>query len=476
MKILRDLTIRQKLILAIGTGTLVTIIVTSTMILLHVSSLLEKELIHKGTIVAASLSKQCIEPILHDDMWGIYKSIKTLTDTAHMPFLEYIIVLDKGGRILAHSHPRHFRVGDPLPEGPFNEKALHSKETAVQVAAVSKNESLYDIAAPCSIGSDKIGTVRVGLSDKPLRRELTVVKKNVFLIILLFSVIGIAVSIVMAYHITGPLKRVTNNILKISQGRIREVFPIEQASKDEVGRMVVIFNEMAKNLKTQIEMDEYLARKEKLAMLGEFSAGVAHEIKNPLTSIKMLMQSTVEKNETLSTKDMEMIEGEINRIDRIVKDFLTFARPAQTAYARTDVNEILGEVIMLTRPEIERSRIELINEFADQVPEVVASPDDIKQVILNIVLNAIQAMEKGGRLRITSSAHDGTVSIRVSDSGPGISEEDLKHVFDPFFTTKKDGTGMGLAIVDRIVREYGGHVRIHTEAGKGTEVVIGLPA
>ena len=239
--------------------------------------------------------------------------------------------------------------------------------------------------------------------------------------------------------------------------------------------MVDIFNEMAKNLKTQKEMDEYVAHKDKLIMLGEFSAGIAHEIKNPLTSIKMLMQTEKEKRDLLSHEDFEVIEGEINRIDRIVGDFLAFARPTEAEQIAADLNDILNEVMSLIRKNIEQSGIRIEAELTAGLPRVTVSPDGIKQVFLNIALNAIQAMEQGGTLRITSTAGDKTIVISMTDTGPGISEEDLKHIFDPFFTTKKEGTGMGLAISDRIIREHGGHIQVETAPDKGTTMSIILP-
>lgn len=470
---LLSLTVRQKLTFTICGGTLLTIFLTGAIIIHQVSGLLEKELIHKGTIIAVALSKQSIDPIMRDDPWEIYKSIKNVTGRTYMPFLEYIVVLDRSGKILAHSHAQYFRVGDTLPEEPFSKKAFRAKDLFVQSRMVSKKERLYDIAAPSIVGTEKLGVIRVGLTDRILREELAEVKRDIFLVALLLSGGGIMVGVLVAYRITGPLSKVTQNIMKISKGQLKDVFPIKATGKDEIGRMVEIFNEMAKNLKTKREMDEYMARKDKLVMLGEFSAGIAHEIKNPLTAIKMLMQSA--KEHSLSAKDIEVIEGEINRIDRIVRDFLAFARPAKTERVNTDVNEILREVVTLIRSEVEKLHITLVEDFSDDVPMVMAQPDEIKQVILNIVLNAIEAMKTGGALRILSFVNDGRVSITVSDNGPGISEESIGHIFEPFFTTKEDGTGMGLAIADRIVSEHGGHINVDSAPGKGTTVLVVLP-
>lgn len=474
VKALRSLTIRQKLIFTICGGALLTIFLTSAIIFRQVSRLIERELMHKGTIIAAGLSKQCIDPILHDDVWELYKSIRTVTDDVNMPFLKYIIILNKTGSILAHSHPRDFRVGEYLPEGPFNEKALKAEETVIQSSTVSRNENLYDITAPCMVGTEKVGIIRVGLTDYLMRQELTAVKMDIYLIAFLLSVAGVGTGVFVAYRITDPLKKVMQNILNISSGKMRDVFPVQTAVRDEIGRLVEIFNEMAKNLKSKREMDEYLARKDKLVTLGEFSAGLAHEIKNPLTSIKMLMQAA-RNSGSLSTGDIETMLGEINRIDRIVRDFLAFAGPSKAEYVRTDVNEILREVVTLIRSEMEQLHIGLVEDFSPEVPSVTGQPDGIKQIILNVVLNAVQSMEHGGTLTMSSFAGNGRVCITISDTGTGIALEHLGKIFEPFFTTKPDGTGMGLAIVDRIIQEHKGLITVDSSTEKGTTVSIVLP-
>jgi signal transduction histidine kinase len=475
LKLLGFLTIRQKLILTICGCTLLAVIVTSSIILDQAARVIDRELINQGTIIATNLCKQSIEPILHEGYWEVYKNVKTVTSGTYLPFMKYIVIQDREGKILAHSRPQHFRLGERLPEGPFEEKAFGTQETLVQSKALSKRERLYDVTVPCRVNAEKLAIVRVGFTDERLRKEISDIKRNVVLFGLLISTGGIGLSVAVAYRITGPLQMVTENIIKISKGELKEVFPVETDEKDEVGRMVDIFNEMAKNLKTQKEMDEHVARKDKLIMLGEFSAGIAHEIKNPLTSIKMLMQTAKEKRDPLCHEDFEVIEAEINRIDRIVGDFLAFARPTQAEYIAADLNDILQEVVLLIKTNMEQSGIRFEAELLRDMPKVLVSPDGIKQVFLNVVLNAVQAMEHGGTLRVGSTADDKTVVIAIADTGPGISDEDLKHIFDPFFTTKKEGTGMGLAITDRIIREHGGSIRVQTAPNRGTTMSIILP-
>jgi len=474
LKKIPPLTIRRKLIFSMCAGTLFTAFLTSTIIFGQVSKLLQKELINKGMIIAADLATQSVAPIMYDDLWAIFRSVKSVAAAHHMPGLEYVMVLDNEGRVLAHSDPLRFRAGEPMPDGPFNAKALGASETIVQELPLS-GETKYDITAPSKMGTRTLGFVRVGLTDSLVRNELAAVKKNIYFIAIILSMGGIVVAVWVAYRITGPLQRVTQNIVKISQGHIRDVFPIEVFEKDEVGTLVNIFNEMAKSLKNQREMDEYIARKDRLAMLGEFSAGLAHEIKNPLTSMKMLMQSAIEKDLPLCIKDTEIIEQEINRIDRIVREFLLFARPAEEEYRSTDVNAVLREALALIKPEMKKSRIELVEELSETIGDVMARRAGLREVVLNVMLNAVQAMGHGGVLTAQSFQAGDQVAIIISDTGPGIDAGDLKYIFDPFFTKKAEGTGMGLAITDRIIREHRGRIDVDTSAGKGTTISIVLP-
>jgi signal transduction histidine kinase len=472
LKLLRFLTVRQKLILTICSCTILAVIVTSSIILDQASKVIDRELINQGTIVATNLCKQSIDPILHEGFWEVYQNVKTVTSGTYLPSMKYIVVQDRQGRILAHSQPQHFRFGERLPDGPFEENAFIAQETLVQSQTLSKNERLYDVTVPCRMNAEKLAIIRVGFTDERLRREVRDVKNRVVLFGLLISTGGIGLSVAVAYRITGPLRMVTENIMKISRGELKEVFPVETDEMDEVGRMVEIFNEMAKNLKTQKEIDEYMVRKEKLLMLGEFSAGIAHEIKNPLTSIKMIMQTAQENNDGFCREDIEIMQDEIDRIDRIVKDFLAFARPTETEQVATDLNDILQEVVLLIRTNIRQSGLQLETELSENLPKICVSPDGMKQVLLNVVLNAVEAMDNGGILRVTSTADDRTIVISVGDTGPGITDENLGHIFDPFFTTKKEGTGMGLAITDRIIREHGGRIEIETAPDKGTRMSI----
>jgi signal transduction histidine kinase/putative methionine-R-sulfoxide reductase with GAF domain len=221
-----------------------------------------------------------------------------------------------------------------------------------------------------------------------------------------------------------------------------------------------------------------LIRSEKLAALGQLSAGIAHEIRNPLTSINILIHSLTENPSTEHSRweDLRVIEEEILRINEIVDRFLRFAKPASPLFEETNLIPIIEEILQLLRPQIERGKI-LVKKNFDPFPLITVDKEQIKQVILNLLMNAIQAMPAGGELSLSGRfSKDGDwVELIIQDSGIGIPEEDLKRLFDPFFTTKEGGIGLGLSIAHRIIDQHHGKIEVESTPAKGTLFTISLP-
>jgi signal transduction histidine kinase len=221
-----------------------------------------------------------------------------------------------------------------------------------------------------------------------------------------------------------------------------------------------------------------LIQSDKLAALGQLSAGIAHEIRNPLTSINILIHSL---RETLPTEnahweDLRVIEGEILRINEIVDQFLRFAKPSPPFLEKADISSLFNETLQLLRPQIERQRISLQKNFRS-LPLITLDKEQIKQVILNLLMNAIQAMPKGGQLQLKAQISEDHqwMKIFVEDSGIGILPEDIKKLFDPFFSTREGGMGLGLSIAHRIIDQHHGKIEVTSHPEKGTLFTIWLP-
>ena len=225
------------------------------------------------------------------------------------------------------------------------------------------------------------------------------------------------------------------------------------------------------------ESHAIIERQEKLASLGELAAGVAHEIRNPLTAIKFRLYSLKKSLPagSVDNEDATVIGDEISRLERIVKDFLMFARPSEPELITIPAQRILQEVCDLLKPQLKKSAIELSVQPSDPA-WVRADTQQIKQVLINLIQNSADSIGHDGK--ITLSAHNGSdnlVALEVADNGKGIPPEVQERLFDPFFTTKEGGTGLGLPIAARIIEKHGGELRYQTEPGHGTVFSVVLP-
>ena len=224
------------------------------------------------------------------------------------------------------------------------------------------------------------------------------------------------------------------------------------------------------------QREREVLRAEQLAATGQLAAGVGHEIRNPLTSIKMLVQSALEDEDaSLTPKDLRVIEGEVRRMERSLQAFLAFARPPQAERKRTDLRTVMESTLGLIRGRIEKQRVEAKLEAPPGSLSLIADPVQLQQVMVNLGLNALDAMPTGGRLTIRILRIANRYEIEVADTGPGISKEILPRLFQPFASDKETGVGLGLVISRRIIEEHGGTLGAANRLGGGATFFINLP-
>lgn len=295
--------------------------------------------------------------------------------------------------------------------------------------------------------------------------------------------------------INTPLRELTNVMKKVESGDLS--VRAEEDRKDEFGYLSGAFNHMIDTLeaaKKEVERChmQQMERAAKLASLGEIISGIAHEIKNPLAGISCAIQvfnSELSEDDTRKPIITEVL-NQINRLDRIVKDLLGYAKPKPPMFVPSRVSEILEKTLFFVYPEAKKQNIVIDNQIGSEIPEILMDPDQVQQVFLNITINAIHAMPNGGILTISASKKDRQevqdeikkqvedekfIAVKFHDTGKGISPEDLTYIFEPFFTKKTKGTGLGLSISRKIIQEHGGEITVESEVGKGSLFTVYLP-
>ena len=232
------------------------------------------------------------------------------------------------------------------------------------------------------------------------------------------------------------------------------------------------------DLETRDRISTQLQVSERLAQLGRITAGVAHEVKNPLNSMRLWLENlkvSLPEGEELSRQAVRVLDSEIDRLDTVVKRFLDFTRPVEMRQEDTDLKALLEQVLAVSRPQMERGGVEVETHFEAGVPSVLADQELLKQSLMNLCLNAVQAMPQGGKLTVSLSRRGEMADIEIGDTGQGIAPEHRQRIFQLFFTTRPGGSGIGLASTFRTVQLHNGWIDFKSEVGRGTTFRIELP-
>jgi PAS domain S-box-containing protein len=260
-------------------------------------------------------------------------------------------------------------------------------------------------------------------------------------------------------------------------GGIRRVSVSVQAIQEDGERMGALVTlrdlDSIESINTQLQVSE------RLAALGRITAGVAHEVKNPLNSMRLWLENLKEslppEPDSGSQQAVQVLDKEIDRLDAVVKRFLDFTRPMDVRLEATQIADVLKEVIEIAKPQLQKSKIQVAQLIPIDVPEVYVDRALLKQAVLNLVLNAVEAMPSGGQLRLMLSRRGEMAEITVGDTGKGIPVENRQKIFQLFFTTRPGGSGIGLASTFRIVQLHNGSIDFTSEVGRGTTFRIELP-
>jgi two-component system sensor histidine kinase HydH len=361
---------------------------------------------------------------------GVQRQVEELSRQAGV---ESIALLDRDLTVLAHSDPS--RVGHRQTDEALR-VALADRRTAARTVEADGAAPVYEVVKPLALEGSRSGLLRIELSTASMDRVWR--SDRLAVVLTAVAVLGL-----------GALG------------------------------MATIFYIQNRHLADIRALEAEMARGERLATVGNLAAAVAHEIRNPLSAVSMGLQRLRAEFEPAEREEyrrmVDLVQGEVHRLNGIVEEFLSLARPIRLSPGPVPVADLVGEVGQLIEPQARAAGIVVEQEIPALVGEVAADRDRLKQVLLNLVLNAIEAMPAGGRLTLGATISGPALILTVADTGSGIAPELLPRVFEPYVTTKTRGLGLGLAIARRIVEAHGGRIEVESRAGQGTRFRVTLP-
>lgn len=301
--------------------------------------------------------------------------------------------------------------------------------------------------------------------------------KSILIYLGLLGPLGFILGLILMIAI---VKNMNSNIYKIRKG-------LESMSQDlsyrlepmggDMGKIAESINTMADSLEKKEKIEEHLKRSEKLASLGQMISGVAHEIRNPLSIIRGTVQLMEKNFKVIDGLDeyIKIVKEQSDRENSVIQELLDYARPAKQQLLKMDINLLVKSVLSFTNKYIQDKHVILKLELTEGIPEALIDPDKIKQVFVNIIINACEAMENGGTFSIKTKNEERWVKIFFEDTGVGMDEQEIQKIFNPYYTTKPKGTGLGLAISNGIIELHGGFIEVKSRIGEGSVFTIALP-
>jgi len=393
--------------------------------------------------------------------------------------------------------------------------ALTRADSLDQLAGIyAPGGSTFEVRKPLLLGEEKFGTIRVGVNIVFIRAELDGELWRVGFVSLVALLIAIVVSASFAQLILRPIHVIRSGLSRLGRGEFDVRLDLPQ--QDEFGELGSFFNAISAQLSAdrpqpggspaagaaeggRSERDAaLLSYSRKLVALGRLTAGVAHEVKNPLNAMTIHLELLKQKltaagraraagggtqsaadasrtNPEPALEHVRIISAEILRLDQVMQGLLRFTRSEDLKPQTLSLAALVDDVVGVIRPECEAMKVNVVVEGVDRLPPITGDPTMLRQALLNLALNARQAMPDGGTLRISATPHARRVDISVEDTGVGIKPEHLGRIFDLYFTTREKGSGIGLSMVYRTVQMHDGEIEVQSIEGRGTTVRVSLP-
>ena len=447
---------------------------------LYVSDILLSEL-RNGYIMHWAIP---IYSTWHEYLGGVvidldYEEIIKMINEIRVGDQGYAFVIDDQGRVTGHPRYAPYEVTlETFPE-PSLKELIQEMITGTSGWKTYVHQNIDKVAAfaPVAFMGWSMG-VTIPLDE--LGKEARAIKIHVIqtgAVVLIFAVLGVTL---LAYYLLRPVRRLVAATNRIAQGDLNHTIPVQ--TRDELGDLTRSFNHMVRNL---ARIQQELVRSEKLISLGRLSAGVAHEIRNPLNAIKgaIVHIQRRRRQDPLVNEYTQLVSEEIDRLNTFVTEFLYFARQSRPQPVPTQLNGLIVATQKLFQKQASQLDIRFHNQLDPHLPQLPVDPHQIERVIVNVLINAMDALPDGGEiifstfvLKSQQSPHDPErVRIEIRDTGMGIAEEHLDAIFDPFYSTKEDGTGIGLPLSLSIVENHNGRMTVEPRQVSGVRVTIELP-
>ncbi len=337
----------------------------------------------------------------------------------------------------------------------------------------SLKEETFEYLTPVLVNDELVAVAWADERLHPIFAQTRNFRTATRYIALFVLFIGAAGALLVIHNLASGV----SNIKKGLRSMERDLSKLLPEMSGEVGQITMAINRMAVALAEKERLEYEMQRSEKLASLGRLVTGVAHELRNPIGVVKAAVQ-VMEKEYAYAAGLNEftaIIKEQVDRQNKVIQELLDFGRPSKQMVQPVGVNSVLEKVLTFTFPMLRQNNIYLNTSLCQSLPPVVVDPSRIKQVFVNMILNAIQAMPEGGQLRIKTYLQEDCIYTEFSDTGNGIEAEDLPRIFDPFYTTKDSGTGLGLSISHQIIGSHNGAIHVCSTPGEGSIFKVILP-
>lgn len=436
-----------------------------------------------GAALAQAVADLSVNPLVFHDILALNENMRRASED---PDVLYAIIFTRDAKALAANEAARQNFTPELLElgaemGRLTRGQVLMGEITFETGG--RDVPVLEVVAPVLVGDEDRpwGAVKLGMSLEPLNAEIRKTRIGLISLGFLGLALGALGSVLLAERISRPLETLVEGTIKVAEGDLSHRIHIPPG--DEIGELAANFNQMTAEIledRRQIkETSHKLFEAEKLATIGRLATAMAHEIRNPLTAIKINIQR-VAKSPSLTPNEREQMmiaDGGIRQVERIVKDILSYARSPRLAKDWFSLETLLENALKYAEGQLEEKRVEVVKELVE-TPPIRVDGDRLRQVFLNILLNSVEAVGAGGKIFVRIFAREEEQQkwavVEIEDNGCGIEEEHLPTVFEPFFTTKSMGTGLGLTNARKVIELHEGTIDVFSRPSVGTKVTIKL--